>query len=190
MAEIKIEKKKAIWPWVLLGLMILALLIYLLLSRNQKEMVSEMPPANNLVNESNSAVTSYVAFVNADTATMSLDHSYTSQALIKLADATSAIASQIGYAMPADIQSVKAYADNITEDPYITSHADTIRKAADILSSALQQMQQAKYPSLGNEAAEVQKAAAAINPAVLTLDQRDAVKNFFKQAASLLQKMN
>ncbi|MBC8005424.1 MAG: hypothetical protein H7X84_08105 [Verrucomicrobia bacterium] len=36
MAEIKIEKKKAIWPWII-GIIILALLIYFLAFNDNKE---------------------------------------------------------------------------------------------------------------------------------------------------------
>jgi len=71
-----------------------------------------------------------------------------------------------------------------------TRHADKIRSAADALSTSLQNMQQAKYPGLSTEAADVKSAASAINPAKLTLDQRDAVKSFFREAADLLNKMN
>ncbi len=50
-------------------------------------------------------------------------------------------------------------------------------------------MQQAKYPGLSAEAADVKNAAAAVNPETLTLDQRDAIKSFFRMAADLLSKM-
>jgi len=50
--------------------------------------------------------------------------------------------------------------------------------------------QQAKYPSLVAEATEIKQAAAAINPDVLTLNQKEAVKTFFRKAADLLSKMN
>ncbi len=71
----------------------------------------------------------------------------------------------------------------------MTTHADKIRSAAYVLSTSLQNMQ-AKYRGLSAEAADVKSAAAAINPETLTLDQRDAVKSFFRKAADLLTKMN
>jgi len=43
---------------------------------------------------------------------------------------------------------------------------------------------------LSAEAADVKSAASAINPETLTLNQRDAVKPFFRKAADLLNKMN
>ncbi len=72
----------------------------------------------------------------------------------------------------------------------MTTHADKVRSAADVLSTSLQNMQQTKYPELSAEAADVKTAAEAIKPEVLTLDQRDAVRSFFRKAADLLNRMN
>lgn len=189
MTEIKIEKKKPVWPWILIGLGIIALLIYLLGFRDRKE--DEADTADLIsVNENNSTVAAFVNYVEVDTNKMSLDHAYTNEALLKLTDATSAMAGEIGYDVRADLDKVKEYATQITKDPFETTHADNIRKAADILTNVLQNMQQAKYPGLTNEVAELRNASASINPAVLTLDQKDAVKSFFGKAADLLQKMN
>lgn len=140
--------------------------------------------------ENNSTVAAYVTFINSDTNTMSLDHAYSSEALTKLTDAVDAMATEAGYDVKVDIAKAKQYADEITKDPMVTTHADKIRSAADVLSTSLQNMQQAKYPGLSAEAADVKSAAAAINPETLTLDQRDAVKSFFRKAADLLSKMN
>lgn len=89
---------------------------------------------------------------------MELDHSYTNEALLKLTEATRAIAEAINYEVKGDLDKVKEYADKITRDPFATSHADAIRKSADILSSVLQNIQQAKYPNLSNEVEEVRGA--------------------------------
>ncbi|MEJ7736386.1 MAG: hypothetical protein WKF97_03075 [Chitinophagaceae bacterium] len=85
---------------------------------------------------------------------MSLDHAYSSEALTKLTDAVDAMATEAGYDVKVDIAKAKQYADEITKDPMATTHADKIRSAADVLSTSLQNMQQAKYPELSAEAAE------------------------------------
>ncbi len=194
MTEIKIEKKRAVWPWVLLGLGILALLIYLLFSYTHTDdsAVMENAGGTELINvrENNSTVSAFVTFVNDDANKMSLDHSYTNGALLKLTQAIDAMAAETGYNVRADLDKAKEYANKITNDPFETTHADNIRKAADILSTSLQNMQQAKYRELALDAEELKKASAAIDPDVLTLDQKGAVKSFFGKAADLLQKMN
>ena len=191
MTEIKIEKKKPLWPWILLvlGLLVAAWFFFF---RNDKQETMETAANNALidVHENNSTVAAYVTFINSDTNTMSLDHAYTSEALTKLTDAADAMATEAGYDVKVDIAKAKQYADEITKDPMSTTHADKIRSAADVLSTSLQNMQQAKYTGLSAEAADVKSAAAAINPETLTLDQRDVVKSFFRKAADLLNKMN
>ncbi len=192
MTEIKIEKKKPVWPWILLGLGIIALLIYFLGFNDREEEVNEGRDTADLisVNENNSTVAAFVSFVEDDSNKMALDHAYTNEALLKLTEATNAMADEIGYSVQADLDKVKEYADKITHDPFETSHADNIRKAADILTNVLQNMQQAKYSGLANEVAELRNASASIKPDMLTLDQKNEVKSFFSEAADLLKKMN
>ena len=142
------------------------------------------------VKENNEKVTEFVRFVEEDNTNMELDHAYTNEALLKLTEATRAIAEETNYDVKGDLDKVKEYADKITNDPFATTHADNIRKSADILTSVLQNIQQAKYPNLTNEVEEVRGACAAINPNVLTLDQKEAVKSFFRKSADILEKMN
>jgi hypothetical protein len=192
MAEIKVEKKQATWPWIIFGIIIIVALIYFIFKIMEKEGVHDNPQAINLtsVNENNSAVAAFISFVNTDTVNMGLDHAYTHEALTRLTEAIEVVAKKRDMAVPAGLDMVEQYAAEITKNPYETSHADNIRKAADILSIAIQNMQQVNYPSLGKEAAALKDAAATINPDVLTLNQKEAVKSFFKKAADLLQKMN
>ena len=191
MTEIKIAKKKPVWPWILLLFGLLAA-AWFLFFRNDKIMPVETVDKKILidVHENNTIVAAYVAFINADTNTMSLDHAFTNEALIKLTDAVDAMATETGFDVKVDIAKAKQYADEITRDPMSNTHADKIRSAAYVLGNALQNLQQAKYPGLSNEATDVKSAATAIIPETLTLDQRNAVKSFFRKAANLLTKMN
>jgi DNA-binding transcriptional regulator of glucitol operon len=200
MAEIKIEQKKQIWPWVVAGLVITALLIYFLVFRDSDkytEAVTEADYTTNTSeavllgeNENNGAVAAYINFVEDSQERMSVDHAYTNEALLKLIEAINAKANEVGYEVRADIEKVKEYAKMITNDPHDTTHADNIRKAVDILTNVLQNIQKAKYPGLTAEARELRSASESINPRVLTLDQKDAVKHYFAKASHLLQKMN
>lgn len=194
MTEIKIEKKKPVSPWVLiaLGLLVAACAAWFFFMRNDNAWPLATADETVLidVHENNNIVAAYVTFIDADTATMGLDHVYTSEAIAKLSDAIDAMAAEVGYDVKADIAKAKQLAMEITNDPMATNHADKIRSAADVLSTSLQHIQQAKYPGLSTEAADVKSAASAINPETLTLDQRDAVKSFFRKAADLLNKMN
>jgi hypothetical protein len=200
MAEIKIERKKYGWLWIVAGLVVAALLIYFLAfhdSDRDTEAVSEADyisntnePAPSGVNGDNGAVASYVNFVENNEENMGRHHDYTNEALLKLIDATNAKANEVGYEVRADIETAREYANKITNEPHETTHADNIRKAADILTNVLQNIQQAEYPGLAADAEELKSASTSIKPGVLVLDQKDAVKNYFEEASDLLQKMN
>lgn len=189
--EFQFKKKKPVWPWIVFVLGLAALGIFFLFrNENGKMITTDNEKVLVDVHENNTTVTSYTSFIGSDTNRMSLDHAYSSQALTKLTDAVEAMAMEVGYDVKVDITKAKQYGEEITKDPLSTNHAEKIREAAVVLSTALQNLQLSKYPELSAEAADVKIAAEGIEPKTLTLDQRDAVKSFFKKAASLLTKMN
>lgn len=204
MAEIKIEQKKQNWPWMIVGLVVAAILVYFIVFRDnnnsnsntieevtETSYVSGTNDTNLLgVKENNSTVAAFVSFVEKDNNRMSLDHDYTNEALLKLTAAINAIANEIGYDIQADLEKVKESANLIDNEPFETSHAKNIRNATDKSTTALQNMQLAKYPDLTDEVNELKSASASINPEVLTLEQKDEVKNYFAEASDLLEKMN
>jgi len=201
MKEIEVEHKKPIWLWLLVGLVIIAIVLVWVLgfADNDKntEIVDKVDEYDQLEvsenkskNKNNSRVAAYINFVKHTNKKMSADHAYTNEALIKLADATNAIADEVGFEVRADLEKVKEHANMITKDPSDKTHADHIRKSANILTNVLQNIQKAKFPDLADEAKELRSASVAINPQLLTLDQKDAVENYFAKAADLLQKMN
>jgi hypothetical protein len=200
MAEIRIEQKKTIWPWIIAGLVVAALLIYFLVFRDNSKNAVAVTEADYITNtnepgpagakENSGAVAAFVNFVENTEGRMSLDHAFTNEALLKLIEATNAKANEVGYEVRADLEKVREHAKVITEDPYETTHADHISKAVAILTNVLQNIQKAEFPGLVNEVKELKNTSESINPAVLTLDQKDAVKNYFAQASGLLQKMN
>jgi hypothetical protein len=200
MAEIKIKQKKQLWPWLLVGLVIAALLLYFLVFRDNDENTDAVNEVDRITNtneidllevkENNGIVVAYVNFVENNKEKMSIDHAYTNEALSKLIEATNAIANEVGYDVQADIDKVREYAKMIVKDPFETTHADNIRKADDILTKVLQNIQKAKYPALADEVTALKSAAESIKVDVLVLEQKDAVKNYFAKASELLQKMN
>ena len=199
MAEIKIEKKKPIWPWILV-LLVLAAVVYFVFfwDNNENEDaddttvitdVTENEPKGDAITN-NGEVAQYVNFMSDNANNMGLDHEFTNDALTTLNAATRSAADDADYDIKSDLDQAKEYADKITTDPYETSHANSIRKAADAIGSALQNLQQHTNPELQSEGAAVKDAASAINPDELTLDQKESVKSFFDKSATLLEKIN
>lgn len=101
------------------------------------------------------------------------------------------MAEEINFDVRDNMERVVKYVNRVIADPIETAPADEFKEATYILTSAvLKSMQQAKFPGLTNEVAELEKAVASVNPTVLLLDQKDAINIFFKKTADLLEKMN
>jgi hypothetical protein len=226
MAEIKIEKKKPIWPWVLGGLILLMVVGFFLFSDNDNTRDRESAytneangsgdvqgtvdedrttlsdrdvDANNQRNDNrqgygdrsngdNSEVAEFVNYVRSDMKGMNLDHQTVNQAFTRLSDATTAKAKEVGYEAE-NLQQAKSTINQVTDDRYETTHADNIRKTAEIISDELAGLQQSKFPDLDNEANKVKKASESINPEELAMNQDDEIKDFLNEAADLLDKM-
>lgn len=212
MAEIKIEKKKPIWPWIILALVILALLYFLVfadnddnddLDDNETEQVEEgaaweddtdTTSWDNETSDMRSQTTGqgvegYLAYISDDQR-MGVDHEYTNNAIVELMNAVQAKADEINYDISADMQSVRQDAQAIQQDPSSLNHANTIKTVGTKLANVMEKMQQEKYPNLSQDVAEVKTAAENINASTPTLDQKDQVKKYFDEAGDVLEKMS
>lgn len=193
MAEIKIEKKKPIWPWILLGLILIGLVWYFFMRDNDTR-IEDKPIVTEQVTEeyddadNYSAIALYSAYI-ADTDKMGVDHDYSSGALSYLIDAVEEKADKLNVDVKADLNEARKNASEITKDPNKVNHADLIKNSGKIIVRALTSLQTAKFPALTDDVAKVNVAVNEIDTSVKTLDQKDKVNNFFKSAESLLLKM-
>jgi len=189
MADIQIEKKKTIWPWVLLGLLLLAGIIYFVWCNNNQEVGHEAQTIQQVEETTTlTALEKYTTHIG-DEGKMGLDHEYSNGALIYLIEAVQEIADEKQVNLWADLSEARRLADEITEDPSSLKHADKIKNAGNIISKALATLQTQSYPDLANEATAVQNAVSEIKVATPTLDQKDAVNALFTTAEDLLIKM-
>ena len=208
MAEIKIEKKKPIWPWIILVLVILAILYFLVFANDEEEVVDEVETeqveetaweeeeaeTTNWENENDQWDTSkgvegYLAYIS-NKEKMGIDHEYTNNALIELINAVQAKADEMEYDISADMESVRQAAQAITTDPMALTHANTIKTAGTKLADILAKMQEQEFPDLAGDVAEVKTAAQNINGSTPTLEQKDQVTKFFDEAGDVLRKMS
>ncbi len=201
MAEIKIEKKKPIWPWIL-ALLVIALIIYFLFFRDTTVIMNESMTNNdtivdrtemvddNYVDDNLSDVAAFVALVKNDDGNMTLDHEYSHNSLTKLIDATEEISEKVSFDAKMDLDNARKYADEIIKDPQATDHSNNIKKSTDIISTVLQNLQKAKFTNLTTEADKVKMSSQAINVKELALHQKNKIKSFFDDSADLLDKMN
>jgi hypothetical protein len=192
MTENSTNRKVPPFRLILFALVILVFIIYLVNSNNDKKMLQEGQATAELIskNEKNKKIEDFVSFVEDRNNEMSPGHTYTNEALVKLSEAINSTAGVNGYEIHEDLEKVRALAADITKDSLSTTHANTIRNAADILTDALQELQREQYPELNLEVNDLRNACVSINPKERTLRQKDAIKGFFNKAANLLKKMN
>jgi hypothetical protein len=199
MAEIKIEKKKSIWPWILLALLALGLIWFFFLrdsddnveveetTTEEVVIIGETGMENQAMN-STDAIANYSAYIG-DMGKMGIDHEYSNGALNYLIDAVEAKANLLEVDVKADLEEARNNASEIKEEPYNVNHADLIKDSGEIITRALSTLQKAKFPNLSQDVANVDAAVSAIKKGELTLNQKNDVNKFFKSAESLLLKM-
>jgi len=201
MAEIRVEKKSPMWPWILIGLLILGVILYFVFfhdgngdtDRRDGPVATEQRDDDRTQRDrpvNNQTVASYVTFIQEGDREMTLDHAYSNEALKRLTEATKAMADEVNVNVERDLSVVRDNAREIQQDPFETTHANKIRASADKLSDALMTIQQEAFPNLNNQATAVRNAAREISPEELALNQRDAIKSFYDRAAELLRQMN
>ena len=216
MAEIKIEKKQPVWPWILLGLIILGVILYFLLADNNTDDMDDMeddiesvdttyqtsqagdrststwPDDENKTpspTANNESVNTYLSHVG-NTSRMGVEHEYTNNALLHLINAVDYKAQEQNVNIQTDLTEIRNDARAITQNPQATNHAGHIRTTATKLAVAMEKIQKEKFPNLSQDITDVKTAAEGIDTSALTLDQKDKINLFFNEAADVLRKMS
>jgi hypothetical protein len=202
MAEIKIKKKNLIWPWILLGFLLLGVRFYFVYTDNDDDNdITEQVMEDDGIDDENydlnaAAVAQYNITLNKYTAfigdkeNMGTEHEYSKGALTLLIDAVQAKADVLDIDVTADLAMARESANDILEDTYEVDHANLIKNSGAIITRALTTLQREKFPNLTNELSAVEQNLAAIKKNDQTLNQKSDVSTFFKAAETLLIKMN
>ncbi|HSI70592.1 MAG TPA: hypothetical protein VK941_10185 [Gillisia sp.] len=218
MAEIKIEKKKPIWPWIIVGLIILGIILYFLLAGNNDDMDDMDDMDDNRTEQvrdttytdaqrrgtdnstmgwdetsrdtlGTNGVSAYLAHVE-DRERMGIDHEYTNNALIHLIDAVEAKAAEVNMDIDKDLEEMREEAQEITQNPQATNHADKIKETGNKIADVLERIQEKNYPTLSGDVEDVRTAVQEIDSSTLTLEQKEEINSFFKEAADVLRSMS
>lgn len=184
MNEIQTEKQKPVWPWVL-AVIVLGVIVYLAFFKGDGNTAT----GTNAGTQPGNEVTGYFQLIDNDGETMGISPDFTNEAVSRLMEATRATAEQNNVDISADLKSAQDHASTFTEDTFNTSRADTIRVVTGDLATALVKIQEARYPDLSKEANSLKAATVAIRADTLISEQEMEIKNFFRLAKDLLQKM-
>jgi hypothetical protein len=211
MAEIDVERKgPSIWPWII-GLVVLALLIWLLVELfddDTDELIIDDPIATDTFGVQpapiatgdvalTAAVQSYLetcaAPAPADAQDMGAEHEYTVSCLEQLRDGISSLIADgdAGVDASARFEEYEGTVDALAASvPGSTEHAGMTRTAAMTAAEVLESMRAewaANDGDLEGTVTNVEQAAAGIDGDTQMLEQRESVHTFFREAGAALR---
>ena len=208
MADIDVERRgTSIWPWII-GLIILALLLWLLfalLDDDGDEVAVEEPVAAPVIAEPAApdyppAVEAYMTSCTDEMGQpqgeMGLEHDYSVSCLQELGNSLDALIAQQTVSDTDVSTALEDYRGTVQQlqasDESSMSHADLTRNAAMSASALMQAMNNAYFDgeaAVATAVGEAGQAAEGIRPGVAMLDQRDSVQSFFREAGDALRAM-
>lgn len=218
MADIRVEKKnRPVWPWIL-GILLLAAIIWIIADDNDREpadqigTVYEEPADRNsrnnglrdndnrfgnndrndtLNNDARGAAMAYVNFIKDNDQKITKDHEYSKQALTHLSRALNSVANQNNVSIEdkQKLDELRKKADQLVQNKSSKEHADKLSDAFASAADIIQNLQRKQFPDLKEEADDVKNAADRVRPNVVVTNQKDAVKNFFDKSADAIKSM-
>ncbi|PRY12436.1 hypothetical protein CLV24_108180 [Pontibacter ummariensis] len=209
MAEINVEKKNKnpIWPWIL-GILIIGGVVWWVLAEDEKPLTAyDAPEAGQFeegvasggyaaaeTEEVNTAavVRDYVEFVEErfEGADFNLNHSYTSEGILKLQNALAVLAREktdLGTEIRDEMEALEAYAQEIQTNPDELRHAELMQLAFVRAVNIMQRIQEEGDAVYVNK---VMEEADDINGEVPALEQKPAIKEFFVAASEAVERMS
>ena len=216
MAEIKIEKKKPIWPWILIILIILAAIYFFWYYNDnsfntdervmENDSITQIEESNIYDNEvkdttslysgnygtvrNEQAMADYFNFIDLDKdLNKETNNEYYRSAFFKLITAIKRESEMKSVDINEDIRAAMKNAELLTNDPTVTQKTDNIKLTAENISKALGKIQQQSFTDLSTEANSVATASNAIKTNANVVDERNNINTFFDKSAILLQKM-
>lgn len=211
MADIDIQRKRGgTWAWVL-GLVLLALLAWLLLELfdgdDEAEVVEAAVPAGTtpaapagpvpvLVVDPSvpaPAVAAFVSHIRGGEAQMGKDHLYTAEGITRMATALrELVQAHRGLSPEARAQAGEFYtraAALVASPDTMLAHADWVHAAAMDAAGVMEGLAEdvkGPVPELREQVAQVRAAAQAIDPDKDLLAQEEQVRGFFRQSADAM----
>lgn len=215
MAEIRIEKKKPVWPWILLILLILAAIFFFWYYNDQAHMNDRDEMENDTITEidetsiytessidstplyygtygtvkKEKALADYFTYLD-NNRNIAGTREYNNTAFEKLIAATQVEAQEQNVDISANLNKARENVLLFRNDSIQVKDANIEKIAASEISDGLKIIQQQKFPSLISEAEELRMDALMVEDKMLKDKKNEKLSAFFNQAALLLQKMH
>lgn len=206
MAEIKVEKKKPIWPWIV-GILAAILIIFLLFMflddegtdddiEERDEQVEERIDPYETEDDRDmaypeSAVGSYLYYIDEEYPQRQDEDTeeYSEEAMQKLAAAVEEKSMELQEEPDTELAELAEDSADTTAATGGTLSIDEIQREGEIIVNALADLQQNHYEELEDEIAELRSDLDEINQTTEGDEQAEAVDEFFQQAAEVLREM-
>ncbi|MFN6945454.1 MAG: hypothetical protein ACK4ND_10940 [Cytophagaceae bacterium] len=200
MADIRIQKKRPIWPWVAMviaGIFIIWIIVRVFDREQRMANIEDPAPADEhalhepFVPEE---VQAFLTFVQEKEAGQDMGpvHAYTANGIKHLTNAMEALsrsANVEGISYGERRRQLYRRANFLQEDPAALTHSDTLRRALLNASAWMEHMQRQRFPGREYEVSRVRAAAEAVEPEQTLLDQRDQIDSFFYRAGEAIRLM-
>lgn len=219
MAEIKIEKKKPIWPWILLVIVILALIAFfafrdqisddmsddygddLNTERYNDSSTTSVPVSNGTVYKGSDrdTITSdeFMVYDRSikDSARIASDSSYTKIAFVNLAKAVARKANAHSLPSSKALERLKSYSEQTNEASVANTSAENgisknFKSLTDNVTEVLEAIQTKDYPALSNDISALKQDASKIDMNSAMAEQPKQLQAFLENARDLLKSMN
>lgn len=215
MTEIKIEKKKPIWPWIILILVVLGVIAYFIYANpdneylnddfddditNEQVMESDDIQLDKKMSSSNTYVPGtsydqYTAFEGSirDSTRIAIDSSYTKKAYYNLSKAVAKKAEETSVEDSQALTDLKDFSMLITKvsSPLSSAaSAKNFKTASDKVAEVLEAIQIKSYPELQSQISDLKKVASDMDGYIQMNQQQDNITQFLQKSRGILREMN
>ncbi|MBJ7880492.1 hypothetical protein [Gelidibacter salicanalis] len=210
MAEIKIEKKKPVWPWVVLILVVLGIIAYFVYAdQNDNDLNDDFdddynneqvvdPTYDSSPDDTYDTKKSYDQFKAfdesiSDSTRVAIDSSYTKKAFANLTKAVVRTADDNNVEDSEALTDLRNFSSLITS--ISTTTKDTkgfknFKTASDKVVKVMEDIQKKNFPALQTQVADLKQSASKIDGSVTMNKQQDQIYTFLRQSRDVLQMMN
>lgn len=201
MAEIKIERKKPIWPWILVILVVLGIVAYFVYTNGDNtdynnDFVDEV--SNEQVTEPTSRSSrydEYSAFDESirDSTRVAVDSSYTKKAFSNLAKAVVKTADENNVEDSKALTGLREWSVLLTGISTTKTDMENFKNfktACDKVAKVLGDVQVKNFPELKEETDRLEQLASNVSPSIAMNEQQTALNAFLRKSRDVLNAMN
>ena len=211
MAEIKIEKKSPIWPWILLLIAVIAIIVYFFYNNDadtiydediQSEAIDTI--SSNTHNEAYGVAGPHMGATSvvqefekslSDSTRIAVDSIYTKTAIVNLAKVVTMKADELDVQPSMALENLKFYSEQKalstdTEIPGKNSIYNNFKTVSKDIVTVLETIQSENYPSLQNDVMELKQTSSKIENNIATKEQQTTIQTFFTKAKKVINEMN